>query len=165
MYDKYLKEMDNRKLYIEKEVNKLDDDFNIIFKYEVKNAFGMVDKGLFVTTDSGNNTYLYSKYSCEKELLVDVTKIVDILNKYADTLPKEEDLPMSNILDGFINEISFKINNKWYNFKYFNLVYYEPELIDSDKNLNIVFNFLNELYDYFESIDKDINNYFVLDLE
>ena len=165
MYDKYLKEMDNVKLYEEKEVNKLDDKYNIIFKYEVKNAFGMVEKGLFITSDIGNNTYLYAKYSCEKEVSVDVTKVVDILNKYADKMPSDEELPMSNVLDGFVNEINFKVNNKWYNFKYFNLVYYEPELIDSDESLKIVFDFLNELYDYFESIDKDINKYFVLDYD
>lgn len=162
MYDKYLKEIDKWK---EKEINKLDDDFNIIFRYEVKNAIGMLGKGLFITTGKDNNVYLYSKYSCDKELKIDTIEIVKILDKYAEKLQPMDKLPFNNMLDGYINSINFKINNKWYNFEYSNLFAYDDETIDNNKYLNDICSFLLELYNYFESKDKTINEYFTLTLD
>lgn len=165
MYDKYLKEMDNIKLYQKKEVNKLDDEFNIIFRYELKDAIGMLKKGLFITNDNGNNVCLYASYEGKEELHIDTTEIINILNKYVDKLQPMDKLPFSNVLDGYINEINFKINNKWYNFNYSNLFAYDRETINNNENLTNIFGFLNELYNYFDSKDKTINDYFVLCLE
>lgn len=166
MYDKYLKELENRKLSLKKEVNKLDDDFNIIFKYEIKNAFGMLEKGFFITTENGNNVYLYTAYNCNQELKIDITEIINILNKYAEKLQPMAKLPLNGyLLDGYINSINFKVNNKWYNFKYSNLFAYGQEEIDNNKNLTYLFDFLDELYDYFETSAKAINDYFVLELD
>lgn len=156
MFEKYIKEL----IEVE-DSNSINDKYNIVFKYELKDAWERIIKSVIVINDSKDNLYLYSDILKGKKYHIDINKIKPILKKYVVKL-KDDELPELFINDGFINTIDFKVNDKWYNYKYYNLGYYSKEDIDSNNNLSLIFKFLIELDDELEEQVSEVGNYFVL---
>ena len=141
---------------------------NIIFKYALKNSFNFPLSELCVTNDEKYNLLL-TKEDCEKveTMTIDTKAINTILEKYENKFKEaiKEEIPNAHVLDGYINTIDFKANDKWYNLKFTNLGYYSDEEIDKSEYLSLVFDLLNDLYDELESQVKEVKDYFVLTYE
>ncbi len=133
---------------------------DILFKYELKDAFGKSIKSVIVSNDS---IYLYSD-SKEKKSIFNTKNLVSILNKYSTEFDniKDHKAPFLAILDGFINEIVFKANDKWYNFNINNLGYYQEEEINNNEFLKTIFSLLDDVYDELKKQNIEIEDHFVL---
>lgn len=133
---------------------------DILFKYELKDAFGKSIKSVIVTN---NSIYLYYD-SKEKKSIFNTKNLVSILNKYSTEFDniKDQKAPFLAILDGFINEIDFKANDKWYNFNINNLGYYQEEDINNNEFLKNIFSLLDDVYDELKKQNIEIEDYFVL---
>ena len=130
-----------------------------IFKYTINNAWNMPIKSVTVTNDEVNLT----DEETSKKTKIDINKLESILKQYKDKIDKIkiEELPNPGVMDGYVNEIT--IYNKTYSFD--NLIFYSEEDLNENKDLNTIFTFLDELYDFFEQEDKTICDYFVLEDE
>ena len=157
MYEKYMDEL----LDLEDD-NVVNDKYNVILKYDLKDAWERTIKGFTILEDS---IYLISgnlenpiKYSLKDN------KIKEILNKYSKKIDeiKDQSLPNLPIMDGYINKIDFKANDKWYNFNFYNLGYYSEEDLNSNKFLSLIFELLDNLYDEIQKQVPDIESYFIL---
>ena len=128
-----------------------------IFKYTINNAWNMPIKSVTVTNDEVNLT----DEETSKKTKIDINKLESILKQYKDKIDKIkiEELPNPGVMDGYVNEIT--IYNKTYSFD--NLIFYSEEDLNENKDLNTIFTFLDELYDFFEQEDKTICDYFVLE--
>ena len=130
-----------------------------IFKYTINNAWNMPIKSVTVTNDEVNLT----DEETSKKTKIDINKLESILKQYKDKIDKIkiEELPNPGVMDGYVNEIT--IYNKTYSSD--NLIFYSEEDLNENKDLNTIFTFLDELYDFFEQEDKTICDYFVLEDE
>lgn len=139
---------------------------NIIFKYALKNSFNFPLSELCVTNDEKDNLHLI-KDDDEKVSTINTKVINTILEKYENKFKEaiKEEIPNAHVLDGYINTIDFKANDKWYNLKFNNLGYYSDEEIDKSEYLSLVFDLLDDLYDELESQVKEVKDYFVLTYE
>jgi hypothetical protein len=157
MYDKYMKRLSESN-----DMNKVNDEFGIMFMFELRNAWEMPIESIIITNDSHNNVYCINEKH-EKSYTINTDKIIEIIKKYSNDLSKidETKLPNPGVMDGYINCFSFK-TNKWYDYKFYNLGFYEDEEIDNSKELSTIFSFLNELYGEFKKQEEDITNYFEL---
>lgn len=160
MYEEYCKKIDE-KVYHEEKIN---DDYHIIFKYVLCDAWQVPIKSIIITSDKNNNTYLNDNEKTIETITVNNKKLETIFNKYVDQLEKlkVEEFPFTGVMDGYINEISFKVNEKWYQYNFYNIGFYTDEEIKKDKQLILLFTFLNELYDLFIKENNIISDYFVL---
>jgi hypothetical protein len=158
MYEKYQEELLNSE-----NENIVNDKYNVIFKYELKEAIGMTIKGLTIFND--NCIYLIPGHF-EKPIKhsLDDNNIIEILNKYAKKIDevKEQPLPDLLIMDGNINKFDFKVNNKWYNYKFYNLGYYSKDDIDNNEFLSLFFDLLDELHDELKKQNSEFVKYFNL---
>ncbi len=159
MYEEYIKELSE-----DKEKNIVNDKYNVIFKYELKDSYTKPIKSVIVTGDSKENLYLVSESREEKKYHIDLDKVFSILNKHINILDNinDKELPHLSTMDGYINTIDFKVKDKWYNYEFINLGYYSKEDIDSNNCLSAIFGLLIELDDELESQVQEVENYFVL---
>lgn len=157
MYEKYMNE-----LLDSEDDNVVNDKYNVILKYDLKDAWERTIKGFTILEDS---IYLISG-NLEKPIKHSLkeTKIKDILNKYSKKIDeiKDQSLPNLPIMDGYINKIDFKANDKWYNYNFYNLGYYSEEDLNSNKFLSLIFELLDDLYDEIQKQVSDIECYFIL---
>ena len=135
----------------------------IIFKYELKDAWNQIIRALIV--DKDNKLHLLGKLGKEESVSsIGVDKINKILQKYEKEFKtvKNEELPFVPVMDGYINDISFTVNDKKYSDSISNLCYYEDEDINSSKHLRVIFNILDDIYEELYSQNKEISKYFVV---
>ncbi len=139
----------------------------IVFKYILEDAWNNSLKSVFITSDTKDNIFFNEKEIPKEIKTIDNEKLNKILKKYLDKIEKIdiEKLPNTGVMDGFINELSFKLNNKWYEYKFYNLGFYSDEEISEDKQLTIIYDFLEELFVLFQKTNKNIADYFVLTAE
>lgn len=159
MYEKYLDDLANNK-----NKNTINDKYNIIFMYTLKDAWSMPIKSVIVTNEDGDNLYLISNYDEEKKCHINCEKISSIIIKYLDKFDKikNKELPKQFIMDGYINTIDFKVNNKWYNYEFNNLGFYSEDDINKNEYLSLIFGLLIDLDDELEDQVKEVEKYFIL---
>lgn len=134
--------------------NKIKD--KMIFRYQLYGAWNLLlerfevydleNKGLIFYSKEGED----SKTSIELSL-DDLNKIKKLLNN--NQLVKIDDLPMSPVLDGFINVFEIYSTNKIYKIKCYNLDYYLEEETDN-KDINM-------LLDLVEKINNIVNKSYI----
>lgn len=141
------------------------DEKNIIFKYVLEDAFQNELKSVYITNDK--DIFLNEKEVSKEKTTIDIEKLNKVLKKHLDKIEKVDidELPSAGVMDGFINELSFKLDNKWYEYKFYNLGFYSDEEINEDKQLTIIYDFLEELFVLFKKTNKKICDYFVLTAE
>ena len=136
---------------------------DIIFKYELKDAFEQSIKSLVV--DKENKLHLMGESNKEESIsTIDGDAINKVLQKYEEQFitVKDEELPFVPVMDGYINEITFNVNGKTYNDKISNLGYYDGETVDNNKHLSLIFKLLDDVYDVLYKDNKAIEEYFIL---
>ena len=140
--------------------NKVYDSLNVIFKYELKDAWGIPIKSLYLTNDG----FIYLLGDENKVLNINMDNVLSILDKYYKEIKNIEDLsmPLSNVLDGYNNSFAFKVNNEWINIDESNIEFLSLEQIESSKYATIVLNLYNELYSELISQNFEIKDYFQL---
>lgn len=136
---------------------------NIIFKYVLNDAFNIPVSELYVTSDGKDNLHLI-KDDDEKVSTINTKVINTILEKYENEFKEaiKEKVPTAPVLDGYINEISFKVNDKIYNDTINNLCFYDDNEVDNNKHLSTVLDMLDELYEELYKQNKDVEKYFML---
>ena len=71
-------------------------------------------------------------------------------------------MPLSPVLDGYINKLTFKANDKNYEIKENNLAFYSDDDVKESKYLNFIIRLYNDIYDELISQIPELENYFVL---
>ena len=144
-------------------INEGDTMNNIIFKYTLKDAFNFPLSELYVTNDEKGNLHLI-KDDNEKVITINTKVFSTILEKYENEFKEaiKEEVPNAPVLDGYINEISFKVNDKVYNDAINNLGFYDDNEVDNNKHLSTVLDMLDELYEELYKQNKDVEKYFML---
>ena len=137
--------------------------FNIIFSYELKTSIGFLLKGLYVTNDKENNLHLIDADRSEKVSTITIDKLEEVLKKHekAYYIVRKEKYPSKPILDGYINEIFFQVEDMQYEDQVINLSFYGEEEIKNCKHLNIIKQILDDVYKVLYEQNKDIKNYFL----
>ncbi len=192
MYDKYVKdivdlydkeqdeyeELEKKELPHEKEEEEeekiaekydklildINKNYNIIFRYDLADAWGVQVSTLIITSDKKDNVWcVYDNEGKKKELenayfTVDSSKILDIISKNEAYFKKHKvikDLHSGVMtLDGYHNDFYFNINGKVYTYNLDNLGVWDKEITESTKL------FLDIIYDIREvliKVDKNID--------
>lgn len=153
-YNAYLNDLLN-----EKNDNIIYDKYNIIFKYELLDAWRKPIKSIIVTSDSKDNLYLYSEE--EKKYHIDESKVLTILKNSIKNIKTEGALPFIPVMDGYKNSIDFKVDGKWYNYEITNLGYYSKDEIDGNEFLSWIVELLIEVDDELERQVPMVANCFI----
>ena len=135
----------------------------MVFKYALKNAFSQTIKALYI--DESDNLHLLGEDDKEEKVIrINTDKVKEILEKYEDVYKSvyKEDLPVAGVLDGYVNEFSFQVNNHKYKESICNLCYFNDEQIDNSKHLTTIIDLLDELYDELLKQNKIIEEYFII---
>ena len=116
---------------------------NIIFKYQLKDAWGMERSMIEITEEKENNIAIkeYDKENITYET-IDSNIIKEIISKYTEELKKYKEFPYAPMTDGYINAFYFKDDNKQHKIEILNLYY----LDENDKNVKLILNIYEELY-------------------
>ena len=133
---------------------------NIIFKYQLKDAWGM-ERSMIEITEEKENNILIKEYDKEDITYasIDSNIIKEIIKKYSEDLKKCKEFPHAFVSDGYINLFYFNINNRKYEIEINNLCYLEP----NDKNVKLILDIYKELYKILSPIlDNRIKKSFVL---
>ncbi len=105
--------------------------YNIIFRYDLADAWGVQLSTLIITSDKKDNVVcVYDNEGFNKELenayfTVDSKKIEEILIKYEDKIKRINEMEENNsisINDGVENSFYFNINGNVYSYTIFNLL-------------------------------------------
>ena len=142
-------------------------EMNIIFSYELKNSIGLIIKGIYVTKDGENNLHLVDEDRSEKVSTIKIDKLEEVLKKHekAYYIVRREKLPLVPVLDGYLNEVYFQVEDMPYRDKVLNLAYYGEEQIKNCKHLEVLLQILDDVYDVLYEENKDIENYFKLNVD
>lgn len=133
---------------------------NIIFKYQLKDAWGMERSMIEITDEKENNISIkeYNKEDITYET-IDSNIIKEIIKKYSEDLKKCKEFPNAPVMDGYINTFYFKDNNKQHKIEILNLYY----LNSNDKNVKLILDIYKELYNVLSPIlGNKIKKSFVL---
>jgi hypothetical protein len=137
----------------------LDNIKDCIMTYQLLDAWNMPIKSIYV---KDNEVIVVSDRI--KKYAFKTQKLIDILNNYTKEYKSINDkvLPLSPVLDGYINKLTFKVNDKEYEIEENNLAFYSDDDVKESKYLNFIIRLYNDIYDEFISQIPDIENYFVL---
>ena len=137
----------------------LDDLKDCIMTYQLLDAWNMPIKSIYV---KDNEVIVVSDRI--KKYAFNTQKLTDILNNYTKEYKSINDkvLPLSPVLDGYINKLTFKVNDKEYEIKENNLAFYSDDDVKESKYLNFIIRLYNDIYDELISQIPELENYFVL---
>jgi hypothetical protein len=137
----------------------LDNIKDCIMTYQLLDAWNMPIKSIYV---KDNEVIVVSDRI--KKYAFKTQKLIDILNNYTKEYKSINDkvLPLSPVLDGYINKLTFKVNDKEYEIEENNLAFYSDDDVKESKYLNFIIRLYNDIYDELISQIPDIENYFVL---
>ena len=140
------------------------DKHNIIFVYMLKNAFGQPLRIIYVTNDKEKNLHLIKDLDNEVVSTISTDELNNVLLKHEDDFEKSIKIPLTPamILDGYINEVFFKVNNNWHKDAINNLCYYDGRDMDDNKHLSKVVKLLDDVYETIYKQNKQIEEYFIL---
>ena len=133
---------------------------NIIFKYQLKDAWGMERSMIEITDEKENNISIkeYNKEDITYET-IDSNIIKEIIKKYSEDLKKCKEFPNAPVMDGYINTFYFTYDNKQHKIEIDNLYYLDT----NDKNVKLILTIYKELYKILSPIlDNRIKKSFVL---
>lgn len=122
---------------------------NIIFKYQLKDAWGM-ERSMIEITEEKENNILIKEYDKENITYasIDSNIIKEIISKYSEELKKCKEFSNAPVMDGYINTFYFKDNNKQHKIEILNLYY----LDSNDKNVKLILDIYKELYNVLSPI-------------
>ena len=137
----------------------LDNIKDCIMTYQLLDAWNMPIKSIYV---KDNEVIVVSDRI--KKYPFNTQKLTDILNNYTKEYKSINDkvLPLSPVLDGYINKLTFKVNDKEYEIKEANLAFYSDDDVKESKYLNFLIRLYNDIYDELISQIPELENYFVL---
>lgn len=137
----------------------LDDLKDCIMTYQLLDAWNMPIKSIYV---KDNEVIVVSDRI--KKYAFNTQKLTDILNNYTKEYKSINDkvLPLSPVLDGYINKLTFKVNDKEYEIEENNLAFYSDDDVKESKYLNFIIRLYNDIYDELISQIPELENYFVL---
>ena len=116
---------------------------NIIFKYQLKDAWGMERSMIEITEEKENNISI-KEYDKEDitYATIDSNIIKNVIEKYKEDLSQCKEFPDAPMMDGYINAFYFKDNNKQHKIKILNLYYLDT----NDKSVKLILTIYKELY-------------------
>lgn len=123
---------------------KNNDKYNILFRYDLLDAWGVQISTLIITDDKENNMWcVYDNENQKDELAneyftVDTKEIKDIINKYKSHIVNREEIENSSVLDGVQNVFYFSIDKEGIELHFDNLWACDGS--------NYIIDFLDELY-------------------
>ena len=137
----------------------LDNIKDCIMTYQLLDAWNMPIKSIYV---KDNEIIVVSDRI--KKYAFKTQKLTDILNNYTKEYKSINDkvLPLSPVLDGYINKLTFKVNDKDYEIEEANLAFYSDDDVKESKYLNFIIRLYNDIYDELISQIPELENYFVL---
>ena len=137
----------------------LDNIKDCIMTYQLLDAWNMPIKSIYV---KDNEVIVVSDRI--KKYAFKTQKLTDILNNYTKEYKSINDkvLPLSPVLDGYINKLTFKVNDKDYEIEEYNLAFYSDDDVKESKYLNFIIRLYNDIYDELISQIPELENYFVL---
>lgn len=143
---------------------KVFDKYNVIFVYMLKNAWSQPLSIVYVTDDKENNLHLIKDLDNEVISTINVEELNTVLFEHVNDFEKsiKISLPHSMILDGYINEVYFKVDNNWHNDTINNLFYYDGKDLDENKHLSGVIKLLDDTYEALYKQNKQIEEFFIL---
>jgi len=132
---------------------------NIIFKYQLKDAWGMELTSLEITNEKENNIHIKEYEKDETSYAtIDPNIIENIISKYSKELPNCKEFPHAFVNDGYHNVFYFKDSGK---IEINNLYYLEP----TDKNVKLILDIYEEIYNALSPIiSNKIKKSFVLSI-
>ncbi len=134
--------------------------YNVIFMYELSDAFGIPLSIVYATSDKENNLCFIK--DDELYSTINIDGLNEVLLKYKSFNEVKDILvPSNGVMDGYINKIYFKINDKWYIDQINNLAYYENEVVLHNKHLNEFVNLLDDVLNALYKENKNVIKYFV----
>ena len=163
--EEFEKEDDKLHEKYDKLILDLNKKYNIIFRYDLADAWGMQISTLIVTSDKKDNVVcIYDNEGLEMQVeenydkayfTTDSSKILKILTKYEDKIKKlneMEDKKTMYIMDGVSNSFYFDINGKIYTYEVHNLL---ARYDDVREQADLLSDLLTEIR---ESLVKDVKN-------
>lgn len=140
------------------------DKHNIIFAYMLKSAWSQPLRVIYVTNDKENNLHLIKDLDNETVSSVNVEEVKKVLLKNEEDFDKSKkvSLPPVMVMDGYINEVYFKVNESWHKDSINNLCYYEGKDLDENKHLSGVIRLLDDVYEVLYKYNRQIEEYFIL---
>ena len=133
---------------------------NIIFKYQLKDAWGMERSMIEITEEKENNISI-KEYDKEDITYasIDSNIIKNVIEKYKEDLSQCKEFPNASMMDGYINTFYFTYDNKQHKIETDNLYYLDT----NDKNVKLILTIYKELYKILSPIlDNRIKKSFVL---
>ena len=145
-----------------KDKTKVFDKYNIIFIYMLKDAFNNPLRTIYV--DENSNLHLINNIGEEIISSTNTNELNNVLSKHEVDFEdgKKIQLPRVNVLDGYVNEVYFKVNNNWHNDSINNMYYYDGNDLDTNKHLSEVIILLDDVYEVLYKYNKQIEEYFIL---
>ena len=133
--------------------------YNIIFRYDLVDAWGVQISTLVVTSDTKDNVWCVYNNEEEKEELknsyftVNSNKILNVISKYEEKLHNVKDVESHNqVEDGYFNNFYFNINGDIYTFNLNNLGVWDDKITEDTKL------FLDLISDIREELINDVDN-------
>lgn len=98
----------------------------------------------------------------EERFTINNEGIKNILSKYSKDFKSniEIDLPVLPVLDGYIFEVYFKVDNTWYDDCVDNFPYYEDKDLKENKHLYTFDHLIGDVYEYVYKQNKECKKYF-----
>ena len=156
--------MDNniiKEMMTSKNKNEVLDKYNVLFMYILNGTLNIPKRVVYVTND---NLHLINDMDKELVFSINTDSLNNVLSKYEQSIKECTDIsvPTTYVLDGYVNEFYFKVNNTWYHDSISNLGYYDEEVVKENKHLSTVFDLLDDVYDVIHEQNKEMEKYFVL---
>ncbi len=133
--------------------------YNIIFRYDLVDAWGVQISTLVVTNDKKDNVWCVYNNEDQKEELensyftVDSNKVLNVISKYEEKLHNVKDIEThEQVEDGYFNNFYFNINGDIYTFNLDNLGVWNDKITEDTKL------FLDLISDIREVLIKDVKN-------
>ncbi len=134
--------------------------YNIIFRYDLADAWGVQISTLIITNDKKDNVIcIYDNENHKKQLenatfTTDSSKVLDIISKYENEFKDLDpfDIKIPPVLDGVHNNFYFDVNGKAYTFNLTNLWAWGSDI---DEEVKV---FLDLLSDLANILIKDVDN-------
>ena len=149
----------NKEVEEQVSLNDIDNIKDCIMTYQLLDAWNMPIKSIYV---KDNEVIVVSDRI--KKYAFNTLKLTDILTNYTKEYKSINDkvLPLSPVLDGYINKLTFKVNDKEYEIEEANLDFYSDDDVKESKYLNFIIRLYNDIYDELISQIPELENYFVL---
>lgn len=133
--------------------------YNIIFRYDLVDAWGVQISTLVITNDKKDNVWCVYNNEDQKEELensyftVDSNKVLNVISKYEEKLHNVKNIEThEQVEDGYFNNFYFNINGDIYTFNLDNLGVWNDKITEDTKL------FLDLISDIREVLIKDVKN-------